>query len=89
MSKLYRRIAEEDLETTPVQYVAVHPLRWRDRGEPTAGFVEVDDDPEELKALLREARIEIVELLQCRGEGYQNTRELVARIDAALGPADA
>lgn len=45
----YRLVKEEDLETTPVQWVGVHPIRWGDRDEPTAGFVE-DDSYDDLLA---------------------------------------
>lgn len=37
---LYRRIEGSDLETTPVQFVAVHPFRWGKVDEPSCGFVE-------------------------------------------------
>lgn len=41
--QLYRRVAIKDGETDePVQFVAVHLLKWRSEyGDPTAAFVEV------------------------------------------------
>ena len=42
MTKLYRCFDTD--EETPVQFVGVHPLRWRPAwGEPTAMFREAED----------------------------------------------
>lgn len=38
---LYMRVSPDE----PCQFVAVHPVRWFDRGEPTAAFVELDYSP--------------------------------------------
>ena len=40
-------------EETPFQFVGIHPLRWRDRREPTMGFVEFEGDLAEENARLR------------------------------------
>lgn len=45
--KLYQ--AFEVDEETPVQYLAVHPLRWQEHwGEPAIMFREVDDETQAL-----------------------------------------
>ena len=40
---LYRRVELSE----PAQFVAVHPLRWHEHGEPTAAFVELAGDDRE------------------------------------------
>ena len=48
-SRLYARVSKEDvLNGTPVQFVAVHPLRWHERDQPACGFNEAEpygDEP--------------------------------------------
>lgn len=43
MTRLYKQVELKD--GVIVQYVGVYVLRWRQEwGEPTVGFVEVDDE---------------------------------------------
>lgn len=44
MAQTYKLVDLE--EGTPVQYLGVYALKWRpEMGEPSVGFVEVDDTP--------------------------------------------
>lgn len=49
-------------EETPVQYVGVHPLKWRPEwGMPKVGFVEADNDHESLKESMNNSEIGYLE----------------------------
>lgn len=52
---MYRRVEFEDLETTPVQAVCVHPIRWQRvaHGQPDFGVIEAEcPDREQLRATM-------------------------------------
>ena len=100
MKKRYRLVEQEDLETTPVQWVAVHPVRWHQHpDQPQCGFVE-DDSFDDLLAACEAARDAIASLPvdslgvgwvsatlpsgESGQEAYPIRDELVARLTAEI-----
>ena len=84
--KLYQ--AFEIDEETPVQYLAVHPLRWRSEwGEPAIMFREVDDETQTLAdaapALLAACE-EAYEFLDDRTDTYPEPCEDVPTLSVMI-----
>ena len=98
-NKLYRCFDTD--EETPVQFVGVHPLRWRPSwGEPTAMFREAEDAEiaqlPEVRALVEALQIS-TDLLRVMAAGmrvqnddsaYRSVEAQVAKNNTALAPFD-
>ena len=78
MNRLFTMISQDELlrGETPINFVGVHPLHWRDNsGKPTAGFVELED--EDLETIEWGLRLAIGNLFSnaCVARMKRNDRE--------------
>ena len=79
MAILFRQVPLDE----PAQYVAIHPVRWHDRGHPTAAFVETNIDEDEIERLRKELCdvTEQLELAQHRlDEAWEREQDLLAQL---------